>query len=238
MKLLYKPIYRSLRTPLGRKLVTLGIASFALFLATVCSETGQDFLGEAALNLTDPSRAQRLEEISDIAVKLENETGYPANVLIAQWAVESRWGEHPSCHSNYFGIKFNPTRNADSCWVDTAEAFSPAELQGWNRSHPDRLGRVLRSFPDGSMTVAISDQFAEYASLEDSSRDYVALIENAPPYRTFWKKYLDNHDAMQLLSGVAREYATNPEYARTLTSVATGWTVRGAVTGARRRAAE
>jgi hypothetical protein len=35
----------------------------------------------------------------------EAETGCPAPLMIAQWAVESSWGAKPAGKANYFGIK-------------------------------------------------------------------------------------------------------------------------------------
>jgi flagellum-specific peptidoglycan hydrolase FlgJ len=37
----------------------------------------------------------RLNEVARIAVRLEQETGCPAQLMIAQWAIESKWGEKP-----------------------------------------------------------------------------------------------------------------------------------------------
>ena len=34
----------------------------------------------------------RLNEVARIAVRLEQETGCPAQLMITQWAIESAWG--------------------------------------------------------------------------------------------------------------------------------------------------
>lgn len=49
-------------------------------------------------------RQQRLDDVARIAVALEVQTGCPARLMIAQWAVESQWGAKPAGHANYFGI--------------------------------------------------------------------------------------------------------------------------------------
>ena len=41
-------------------------------------------------------REQRLKEVAAIAVALEVQTGCPAQLLIAQWALESEWGAKPA----------------------------------------------------------------------------------------------------------------------------------------------
>lgn len=53
----------------------------------------------------DNDRNQRLAEVARIAVRLEAETGCPAQLLIAQWALESQWGAEPAGVANYFGMK-------------------------------------------------------------------------------------------------------------------------------------
>jgi flagellum-specific peptidoglycan hydrolase FlgJ len=53
----------------------------------------------------DTDRQARLTQVAQIAVRLEKETGCPARLMIAQWAIESQWGEKPVGHANYFGIK-------------------------------------------------------------------------------------------------------------------------------------
>lgn len=50
----------------------------------------------------------RLDEVAPIAVHLEQETGCPAQLVIAHWAIESKWGEKPVGHANYFGVKRRP----------------------------------------------------------------------------------------------------------------------------------
>jgi hypothetical protein len=43
----------------------------------------------------------RLNEVARIAVRLEQKTGCPAQLMIAQWAIESAWGEKPVGHANF-----------------------------------------------------------------------------------------------------------------------------------------
>ena len=64
----------------------------------------------------------RLNEVARIAVRLEQETGCPPKLMIAQWAIESAWGEKPVGHANYFGIKMAP-RHAMCCTVTTEEVM-------------------------------------------------------------------------------------------------------------------
>lgn len=131
-------------------------------------------------------RQQRLNEVAAIAVRIEAETQLPAQLLIAQWALESAWGAHPAGHANYFGIK-KAARHTMCCTVETHEMIN---------------GKLVPS----------DLEFADYPSLEDSCKDYAWLITHGAPYRDAWRKYLETRDVHQLVFDVAREYATNRRY--------------------------
>ena len=100
-------------------------------------------------------RDQRLNEVAGIAVALEAQTGCPAQLLVAQWALESQWGAKPAGHSNYFGIKA-ATRHQKCCTVSTREVVN-------------------------GKSVVENLKFADYDSLGDSCRDYAWLITNGAP---------------------------------------------------------
>ena len=99
----------------------------------------------------------RLIEVARIAVHLEQETGCPSRLMIAQWAIESAWGAKPAGHANYFGIK-KADRHTKCCTVPTREVIN-------------------------GKSVVEDLEFADYDSLEDSCRDYAWLITNGAPYR-------------------------------------------------------
>ena len=88
-------------------------------------------------------REQRLKEVAGIAAALEKQTGCPAQLLVAQWALESQWGAKPVGHAGYFGIK-RAARHAKFCTVTTHEVLSAVQLGVWNHRHPDRPARVGR----------------------------------------------------------------------------------------------
>ncbi len=103
----------------------------------------------------------RLNEVARIAVRLEQQTGCPAQLLIAQWAIESKWGEKPVGHANYFGVK-RAARHTQWCTVDNA------------RGRERKVHRVENL------------EFADYDSLADSCRDYAWLITQGAPYHAAW----------------------------------------------------
>src|SRR5689334_1704597 len=119
-------------------------------------------------------RQERLKQVAQIAVRLETQTGCPAPMLIAQWALESRWGEKPVGHANYFGVK-KAARHQKCCTVTTHEVIK-------------------------GQTVALDLDFADYDSLEDSCRDYAWLITHGAPYHAAWERYQANRDLHALIA--------------------------------------
>ena len=75
----------------------------------------------------DTDRQARLTQIARIAVAMESQTGCPAPMMIAQWAVESRWGAQPAGHANYFGVKKN-SRDPESCTELTEEVVNGKQV--------------------------------------------------------------------------------------------------------------
>lgn len=140
------------------------------------------------------NRNQRLAEVAAIAVRLEAETGVPARMLIAQWAIESRWGTKPAGNANYFGIK-RAKRHTKYCAVPTREVVEGKD----------------------EMQVC---EFADYASLDESCRDYAWLITHGAPYRTAWRQYRMDGVFADLVAAVGRAYATDPQYGRLALNIA------------------
>jgi len=126
----------------------------------------------------------RLNEVARIAVRLEQETGCPARLMIAQWAIESKWGEKPVGRANYFGVK-RAARHTKWCTVGTRE--------------------VVNGKP-----IVQDLEFADYDSLDDSCRDYAWLITHGSPYQAAWSQYRHDQDLHALTAAVARVYATDP----------------------------
>ena len=162
----------------------------------------------------------RLNEVARIAVRLEQQTACPAQLLIAQWAIESKWGEKPVGHANYFGMK-RDARHTTWCTVTTQEAFTPVQLETWNHHHAASPARVIATLPDGRQRVEIDDEFADYDSLDASCQDYTWLITHGTPYREAWRQYQRDKNLAALIRAVARVYATAPQYADLAEEIAT-----------------
>lgn len=114
------------------------------------------------------------------------ELGLSPDILLAQAALESGWGNAPTGGHNLFGIK------ADAAW------------QGGSRAH------VTREFRDGRM-VTIEAAFRAYDDAGESFADYVEFLNRNPRYGAA----LDHGgDADVFLSRLqSAGYATDPAYA-------------------------
>ncbi len=152
-------------------------------------------------------RDARLQEVARIAVALEAQTGCPAQLMIAQWAVESKWGAMPVGHSNYFGVKMAP-RHAMCCTVTTTEVLDGEHVK---------------------MDLA----FADYPSLAESCKEFAWLITEGAPYRAAWQAYQAGGDLHSLIGEVARTYATDPHYAAVVSQIAAQANVAQALAAAR-----
>lgn len=76
-------------------------------------------------------------------------------------------------------------------------------------------------------------EFADYASIEGSCRDYTWLISHGVPYRVAWQRYQRDHDLPSLVAAVANTYATDPNYARLAATIVGQANVAEAITFAR-----
>ena len=116
-------------------------------------------------------------------------TGIPASTTIAQWAVESGWGAKCTGTFNYFGIK---AVEGQACTaVQTHEVI------------------------DGQR-IAVTANFANYASLPDAFTAHARLLADEPQYASARTKL---PDAVAFTAAMAPVYATDPAYATTLTEI-------------------
>ena len=104
-------------------------------------------------------REQRLREVARIAVDLEARTGCPAQMLIAQWALESQWGAKPAGQANYFGIKA-ASRHAKCCTVTTREVINgQSVVQNLEFADYDSLAGTYATDPNyAHLAAAIAGQ--------------------------------------------------------------------------------
>jgi flagellum-specific peptidoglycan hydrolase FlgJ len=74
--------------------------------------------------------------------------------------------------------------------------------------------------PDGRLRLEIDDEFGDYDSLDASCQDYAWLITHGEPYGEAWQQYQRDKNLAELIGGVARVYATSPQYAELVQQIA------------------
>ena len=126
------------------------------------------------------------------AVLSEQETKVPAELTIAQWALESGWGAHQP-GNNCFGIKAY------------LGAYGTAPRQTYE-------------FVGGKQRLVTLD-FAVFPSLQACFTKHADLIIHGPRYAKAWNTYLQTKDIFRLISGIAPIYATAPDYAQQLETI-------------------
>lgn len=126
-------------------------------------------------------------EIITAARATQAKWAVPASVTIAQWALESAFGEHmPSGSNNPFGIKARPGE-------PSVTAMTREVLHG--------------------QSVHIPQAFRKFASIEEAFELHGQLLHDGRPYRRAMM-LTDSPDAFaNALTGV---YATDPNYGSSL----------------------
>jgi flagellar protein FlgJ len=144
---------------------------------------------------------QFVERVWPHAQKAAAELGVDPRVLVAQAALETGWGRHVprasdgSAGHNLFGIK------AGRSW------------EGERASH------ATQEFTNGRMQAERAD-FRTYDSVEQSFNDYVALVRGNPRYAPALAVAGNSGAYANALQRAG--YATDPQYAQKLTSIAHG----------------
>lgn len=132
-------------------------------------------------------------------------TPLPAEITLAQWALESAWGASAPGY-NCFGIKAYP-----GCQV---QRFPTHEVVGGE-----------------SKTLTL--EFAAFDSLQACFEKHARLITCGAPYARAWANFAASKDLVSLINEVAPVYATDPGYARKLGAVISMQEVRAALNLAR-----
>lgn len=165
------------------------------------------------------TREQAIPTLASAAVEAERRTGFPAEVLFAQAAIESRYLESAP-GNNPFGIKFVPGRHQKRQLLRTREWFTQQELGAWLERQPGRAVVRSEAGPDerGRMLYVVMDWFAAYDSLDDAISDYVRMLTRGR-YEAAWREYQQTRDWRKLIERIAEAgYATAPNYSRALMS--------------------
>jgi peptidoglycan hydrolase FlgJ len=148
-----------------------------------------------------------IDRIRPHAERAARALGVPAQVLMAQAALETGWGRHGiqdaegRAANNLFGIKADARWSGPRATADTAEYGEG----GWRRERA-----AFRAYPD---VGAAFD-------------DYVAFLRGNPRYR---EALAHGGDARQFVSGLQQAgYATDPRYAEKILQIADSPRLRAA----------
>ena len=165
--------------------------------------------------LTD-SQTSALAQIAAAAVTCETETGFPAEISTAQCILESAWLTRMAAPFNCFGIKA----------TDSNQAYC-----------------ITHEYLNGSWETC-KLAFESYPDLAACFAAHARLILSGKPYRVAWEQYLTDdpflrasqsasHRLDELIRGIAPVYATDPNYAGELLTLAHGPHVTAALVAAR-----
>lgn len=144
------------------------------------------------------SREDFLTQLWPCAEEAGRELGVDPRHLLAQAALETGWGKSLPCDSrgnpsfNLFGIKAGDSWNGNSVSVRTLEF-------------------------EGGIPVPRQAKFRAYDSVEESFRDYVALLRDNPRYADALNT---GSDVSAFAAGLQRGgYATDPAYAQKIVAI-------------------
>jgi flagellum-specific peptidoglycan hydrolase FlgJ len=165
----------------------------------------------------DPSK---LTEATEAAVAAERATGAPAELLLAQWALETSWGDH-SPGNNCVGLKIYP-----GCYgrqlLTTHEWFTGQELAYFLSNEPGRTATQDASNTTtterGRMRYIVKDWFATFPTLA-ACFERRAQLFNMGKYKIFAEAFKKDRDLVKLIISIAPIYATDPQYGPTLLKI-------------------
>jgi flagellar protein FlgJ len=129
-----------------------------------------------------------IDKLTPEITQAANKIGVAPQLLLAQAALESGWGQHTNDSRNLFGIK------ADNVW----------------QKGKDFVNTTTHEFVDGVKNKVV-DKFRAYKNYKDSIQDYVSFIQSNPRYQKALSVSNDPQQYMQELQKAG--YATDPEYA-------------------------
>jgi flagellum-specific peptidoglycan hydrolase FlgJ len=176
-----------------------------------------------------PEQQAAIARIVESAVDAERATGVPAEVTAAQAILESGYLEHAP-GNNCFGIKAYAGCPGTQL-LDTHEWFSDAARDRFLSRGEGRAAVAIeppRFDATGRKHYACRDLFATFPSLADAFAYHGALLTRGV-YAPAWQQYQTDHDIDAFIRGIARHYATDPQYAALISQLAHGQHVAVAI---------
>lgn len=158
-----------------------------------------------------------LQQACISGVICEEQTGVPCELTVAQWALESGWGQHAP-GNNCFGIKGTPETGqllATAEWLEAGvEGAWVAKVQG---------REAVRDYAapadgKGRFKYKCKDWFAKYSDLTECFKLHAKLLTGRV-YQNHIAVWKQDGDIEKLVRGIAPLYATDPAYADRLLTV-------------------
>ena len=180
----------------------------------------------------------RLQEAAKLAIQMEREFNYPPEVFIGQWATESKWGEKKAGQNNVFGMTY-VSRHKRFDWVWTREFITYHALQNFTEAERRTASLLDTGLPitapfQGTRWVKMRRRFASFDAPYDGALDYVLLISRNPLYKKAWEAWTEKKDTGLMIEEIAKAgYATGPEYAKVVKSIARSSEVQAVISTAR-----
>ncbi len=139
--------------------------------------------------MLSPAQISALKETTPSSISCEQTTKLPAELTLAQWALESDWGQHQP-GNNCFGIKaYNGCAGIQA--LETFEVVNGVRLS------------VVRDF-------------ATFPSIEACFHKHADLLTSGKSYAKAWTQYLKTKDLQTFIRQIAPVYATDPDYSKIL----------------------
>lgn len=147
-------------------------------------------------------------DIATAAVRSQQNTQFPARVLLTAAACESAWFSRVTGTYNYYGLTRLPEHGHASMCA-THEEVSPEQLASFDPR--ERATAVLeKELSDGKNRYAMKRYFAAYQSIGESVVAYTQFFTKSPHrYTEAWQTYLEDKDEEALLKHICENgYAT------------------------------
>lgn len=160
----------------------------------------------------------QLLNLKDAAIQAAicwHNTDIPTEITVAQWALESGWGEHQP-GNNCFGIKDYPASFASQLLL-TKEWFTESEKAAFLAGRAGRTA-TLNSISirmDGRQQFICNDYFAVFSSLSECFKKHAVMFLKYPYYEYIRAYQIDGH-LTSLIDGIAHSYATDPQYGNSI----------------------
>lgn len=154
-------------------------------------------------------KEEAVEVIARAAVRCEEETGVPAEIIGGMCALESGWLKHAP-GNNPFGIKYSPNRKTGKQLLVTREWLRPEDVPAWVRHRDGRAVLAEEGGPDerGRRLYRVKDFFAAYGSLEEAFLDFARLMKGRR-YRKAVEAFKEHGDLRRAAKEIAEAgYAT------------------------------